>query len=437
MKLKNLLYLLIFIPTLLISQNTIKATFTPVKDFTWAVLYKNSPTGTVYVAQSRIVEGNLVFKLNEKATKGVYKLVYAVPQNVYNFDIIYDGKEDIELRFNLKDGAIFQKSSENILLNSYLSEMATLGQTLEAEYSKENSNSNTISNIYESQRELQKTYEKNSTGTLVNHFIKANKPYIPEKFETISNYQQNQVVNYFKNIDFNDEVLQSSNLLVEKSLAYITGIETQGMTKEMSYNINVDNVAIKTMRIDLNTQKYFYGTLWQKLVNFNLISAANYLGERYLIPIGKQLNDLDLVLKLTQFKNLSIGNPAPDFVIDKSSGKKLSELDVAENYILVFWSSGCSHCLKELPQLYSLTEELNSTKYKVVAVGLEEDNIKWSNEVKKFPNFINAIKLQKWDNKVVKDYALTSTPTYFVLDQNKKFKFKPEGLEDLKAYLKK
>ena len=108
---------------------------------------------------------------------------------------------------------------------------------------------------------------------------------------------------------------------------------------------------------------------------------------------------------------------------------------MAENYILVFWSSGCSHCLKELPQLHSLSQNLNSTKFKVVAVGLEENNTKWSSEVKKFPNFINTIKLQKWNNKVVKDYALTSTPTYFVLDQDKKFKFKPEGLKDLEAYL--
>ena len=99
-------------PLLLISQNTIKATFTPEEDFTWGILYKNSPTGKKYVAQSKFVEGHVVFKLNEEATKGIYKLVYAVPQNEYNFDLIYNGKEDIELKFNLNDGAIFLKSSE-------------------------------------------------------------------------------------------------------------------------------------------------------------------------------------------------------------------------------------------------------------------------------------------------------------------------------------
>ena len=435
MKFKCIFYLLVMIPSLLISQNTIKAAFTPEKDFTWGILYKNSPTGKKYVAQSKFVEGNLVFKLNEKATKGIYKLVYAVPQNEYSFDLIYNGKEDIELKFNLNDGAIFLKSSENILLSSYLSELTSLGKSLEAEFSKNQINRKTITTIFDTQRELQITYEEKSKGMLVNHFIKANRPYIPNKYEPKSSYIKNQTTNYFKNIDFNNKILQSSNLLLDKSLAYIYSVVNEDFTKQKNYSFNIDQVVEKTSFANPIFRKSFLEKMWQKFVSNDDTIVANYLAERHLIPLAKKQNDTRLVLKLTQFKNLSIGNSAPDFMLDESSRKKLSTLDVAENYILVFWSSGCSHCLKELPQLHSLSQNLNSTKFKVVAVGLEENNTKWSSEVKKFPNFINTIKLQKWNNKVVKDYALTSTPTYFVLDQDKKFKFKPEGLKDLEAYL--
>ena len=425
------------IPSLIISQNTLKANFTPEEDFTWGILYKNSPTGTKYVAQSKFVEGNLVFKLNEKATKGIYKLVYAVPQNEYNFDLIYNGKEDIELKFNLNDGPIFIKSSENILLFSYLNELTFLGKLLEVEYKKDKINRKAITTIFDRQRELQIIYEEKSNDMLVKHFIKANKPYIPIKYESISNYLKNQTSNYFENIDFSDEILQSSSLLLDKSLAYISSVVNKGFIKQKNYNYNIDKVVAKTKITNPDFQKVFLAKMWEKFVSYNQIKSANYLAEKYLIPLANQQNDKNLALKLNQFKNLSIGNSAPDFILDESSQKKLSALDVAENYILVFWSSGCSHCLKELPQLHSLSDELNSTKYKVVAVGLEENYANWSNEVKKFPNFINAIKLQKWNNKVVKDYALTSTPTYFVLDQDKKFKFKPEGLKDLKTYLNK
>jgi thiol-disulfide isomerase/thioredoxin len=425
------------IPSLIISQNTLKANFTPEEDFTWGILYKNSPTGKKYVAQSKFVEGNLVFELNEKATKGIYKLVYAVPQNEYNFDLIYNGKEDVELTFSLNNGATFIKSSENILLFSYLNELTFLGKLLEVEYKKDKINRKAITTIFDRQRELQIIYEEKSNDMLVKHFIKANKPYIPIKYESISNYLKNQTSNYFENIDFSDEILQSSSLLLDKSLAYISSVVNKGFIKQKNYNYNIDKVVAKTKITNPDFQKVFLAKMWEKFVSYNQIKSANYLAEKYLIPLANQQNDKNLALKLNQFKNLSIGNSAPDFILDESSQKKLSALDVAENYILVFWSSGCSHCLKELPQLHSLSDKLNSTKYKVVAVGLEENYTNWSNEVKKFPNFINAIKLQKWNNKVVKDYALTSTPTYFVLDQDKKFKFKPEGLKDLKTYLNK
>ena len=437
MKINKILFLSLFFPTIIFSQHTIKVTFSPATDFTWAILYKNAPTNTKFIAQSRIVDGDLVFNLDEKATTGIYKLVYAVPQNDYNFDIIYNGEEDIELTFNLIDGTVFQKSNENIMLNSYLTEMTLLGSDLETRYLKENTEASAITSIFKKQKNLQKSYEEKSEGTLVQHFIRANQPYIPNELETPANYVKNATTNYFTNIQFNDEVLQSSNFLIEKSLAYITGIETEGMSKEQSLNNNVDKVSAQTRSLDLNFQKYFMRKLWENLVSYNLISTANYLAERYLIPIANQLDDAVLVLKLTQFKNLSIGNLAPDFILDDGSGKKLSELDIAENYILVFWSSGCSHCLKEIPQLYQLSEELNSTKYKVIAIGLEEDTFKWTNEVIKYPNFINVIKLKKWNNTIVSEYGLTITPTYFVLDKDKKFIAKPESFDDLKAYLKK
>ena len=211
MKINKILFLLLFFPFIIFSQHTIKVTFSPANDFTWAILYKNAPTNTKFIAQSRIVDGDLVFNLDEKATTGIYKLVYAVPQNDYNFDIIYNGEEDIELTFNLIDGTVFQKSNENIMLNSYLTEMALLGRDLDTKYLKGSAEASTITSIFKKQKNLQKSYEEKSEGTLVQHFIRANQPYIPNELETPANYVKNATTNYFTNIQFNDEVLQSSN----------------------------------------------------------------------------------------------------------------------------------------------------------------------------------------------------------------------------------
>jgi len=439
---KKISFLLLFFPIISISQHTIKATFSPAEDYTWAILYKNEPTSVKYIAQAKVENGIVVFNLDEKATKGMYKLVYAVPQKDNNFDIIYNGEEDIELTISTNDSAVFQKSSDNILLNSYLTESIQLGQELETAYTKPSIISSEVVSVYEKQRELQTKYEEKSQGKIVQNFIKANKPYIPGNYEEPEVYVSNLSKNYFANIDFNNLILQSSNFLIEKSLAYILGVTSDSSSNQNSYFKNIDVVVVKTKESNSNFQKLFLDKLWEKLVSYNLVDAANYLAERHLISIATQQNDPKIVSKLNKFKNLSIGNPAPDFsweTIENGVSKtnKLSELSIAENYILVFWSSTCSHCLKQIPKLQQYAKTLNSTKYKVVAIGLEDEPTNWQKEIIKYPEFLNIIKLKKWDSKVVLDYGLSSTPTYFVLDKDKKFLSKPESLEELEEFINK
>ena len=442
MKLKNLLSLLFLAPVLLVAQHSIKATFTPADHFNWAILYQVSPTKNNFVAQAKISEGKIEFLLDSSETKGMYKLVYAAPQDEYNFDIIYSGEEDIELSFNIETGAVFQKSSENILLNSYLTAQASKGDEIEQFYVEQNKDTLKLLSLFQNQSAIQKEYEEKSTNMIAYHFIKANKPYIPKNYEDPDTYINNLTINYFTNIDFKETVLQSSSFLVDRSIAYILGVLHSGKDKIGSYKTNIDMVFSLLGGTEANYQKAFLENLWQKLVNYNLIDTANYLATSYLIPIALKLNDEALVEKLSQFKSLSIGNVAPDFSWEvKKNGtiktQKLSALALAENYILVFWSSSCSHCLEEIPKLNLYTQSLEKTKYKVIAVGLEEDRIKWEKEIIKYPNFINVLRLNKWENEIIKSYGLVTTPTYFVLDKDKRFLAKPENFEALKLYLEK
>ncbi len=440
MKLSKLLYIWLLFPALVMAQHTIKATFSPAEHFNWAILYKMSPTKNRYVAQAKISEDRLEFLLDSTATKGIYKLVYAAPKDEYNFDVIYNAEEDIELTFNSNEGVVFQKSTENILLDIYLNAMAAVGEEIENFYISNNKDTLVIKALFQKQKKLQKEYEDKSKNTLTNHFIKANSPYIPNKFETPKNYIDNLTANYFENIDFKDAVLQSSNFLINRSMSYIIGVASTENDVDSSYNFNIDIIYTLLKSTDSNYQKVFLKAIWQKLVNYKLSKSANYLAATYLIPLAVALEDRLLVVKLTQFKNLSIGNVAPDFSLENEgesdeNAPMLTELALAENYILVFWSSTCSHCLKEIPKLNALVQNLENTKYKVVAVALEDDKLKWEREILKYLDFINVLKLNKWDNEIIKTYSLASTPTYFVLDKDKQFIAKPESFEDLKTYL--
>ena len=115
---------------------------------------------------------------------------------------------------------------------------------------------------------------------------------------------------------------------------------------------------------------------------------------------------------------------------------KLSSLNESENYVLVFWSTSCSHCLLEIPQLHTFLK--NKKNIKVIAFALEKDAFVWKNFSKtNLYGWHNVFGLKKWENEVAKTYKIVSTPSYFVLNKNKKIIAKPEEMEGLKALFEK
>ena len=49
----------------------------------------------------------------------------------------------------------------------------------------------------------------------------------------------------------------------------------------------------------------------------------------------------------------------------------------------------------------------------------------------------NVSQLQGWDSPIVKDYKITSTPTYFLLDSEGKIVLKPKRIYEVDAFLAK
>jgi hypothetical protein len=78
----------------------------------------------------------------------------------------------------------------------------------------------------------------------------------------------------------------------------------------------------------------------------------------------------------------------------------------------------------------------NNTK--VIAFALEDDEFVW----KQYSNanlkgWHNVLGLNKWQNKTSRTYQVNSTPTYFILDKNKKIIAKPNEISDVRTFLNK
>ncbi|MFS4484017.1 TlpA family protein disulfide reductase [Hyunsoonleella sp. 2307UL5-6] len=442
MDLKYLLFLLFLTPVILFGQHSIKGTFAPAGEFEIALLYKVDPTHSNYVTNSPIAaDGSFEIKLDSTVTKGMYRITYAVPQEEYNFDIIYNGEEDIELKFNSETGVEFIASMENKLLESYTNSMLMITNSI-GNYFRDGSktkDSLALASIFKTQKETQNGYEEASNGMIASHFVKANRPYIPEDIIDVNTYVEGLKANYFNHVDFNNPILQRSNFLTERMLNYVFGMSSQNGNEAEDYKRNIDVFSTAMQNAPDEIKKSLFTDLWEQMVDLKLESVANFIAEKYLMDLSVKLNDQQLLQALILHQNITIGNNAPDFSIEITKDKEtvktlLSKLDIAEHYVVAFWSSSCSHCLKEIPELHEFTKTFEEGKLKVIAIGLEDEPYGWKTLTYDFPNFFHVYGEGKWDNEIGNSYGVTATPTYFILDKDKKIALKPEDFEELKQF---
>jgi len=429
---KRILFTLLLVPFLGIAQYDISGTFSPAKNYTFAFLYHATPNGAEYVNRAELDSlGNFKISMNENSKTGIYKIVYAIPPEENNFDIIYSGKEDVQFKFSTDEGVSFIESSENKLWSSYLNSMEAVNQTISNFYSKGSKDKDAFTSIFSTLKSTQKSYEELAEGKLVSAFVKANKPYIPKDYEDIATYSKNLKDNFFNHINFNDPFLQSSSLITDRVSGFVFGLSTN--TTNETYQNHVDIVANALFAVDAKIKSPYLELIWQEFKRRENHDMANYVSDKYLIDIAKATDNKILEQMLISYKNTSIGAVAPDFKIQDNL--KLSELKGDKYYVLIFWSSECGHCLKELPKVKEAMATISNTK--VVTIGLEKNAAGWTEAIKNYPDFVHGIGLGKWGNPLVQTYAIAATPTYFVLDAKKMIVAKPYDVEGLKQFFKK
>jgi thiol-disulfide isomerase/thioredoxin len=378
-------------------------------------------------------EGQFEIKMDSSAAPGIYKIVYAIPPEENNFDFIYDGKETVAFNFSQDKGVEFTESDENKLWASYLKSMDMVNQTIANYYEKDGKDRNDFKAVFKVLKDTQTSYEALAKGRLASAFIIANRPYIPSEYEDITTYTQNIKTHFFDEIDFGNYILQSSTFLVDRVVSYVFNM-VENPTDDI-YKSLIDEVAKAIGNEDLVTKTYLLEVLWQRFVNNENHDIANYITNTYLLDLANKTGNKVLAETINSYKNTSIGTIAPNFEIASSEmTTSLHDLKGSEHYLLIFWSSSCSHCLNELPKVKELVAEMDNLK--VVAFGLEEAPLRWTQEIKKYPDFMHTIGLGKWDNPIVKTYGVAATPTYFLLDKDKKIIAKPYDYSEVESALK-
>lgn len=420
------------------SQHTISGTFSPAEDYTWLIAYHLKPGTQQYIADTAIKDGKFEMNIPENSPMGTYRLVYAVPQAEYNFDILYTGKEDLELSFDAQEGLEFIGSNENILFSTYFKEIQEAESRLISFYTNGSTDKKEFNKIAENYMAVQNSFMEKSSNLMVQDFVTANKPYIPSKYESIQQYVKNRKEHYFDELDLNNPVLQASSFLTDKVGNYVfTALPLDEMTPEETEIAMKENFKTVVAKLDGVSDKYQFSILysiWAQASASNFHSLADYIFLDYLTSKAKSPENQKIVADIALQNRIRIGAIASEITWEKGEEHKtLSGLEGSENYVLVFWSSTCGHCLRELPALHEKLKEHPNVK--VVAVGLEDNDVIWKLESAKLENFEHAIALGKWDSDYAALYGIDSTPTYFILDKDKRIIAKPENDKGVVEFL--
>ncbi|MFY0645063.1 MAG: redoxin domain-containing protein [Bacteroidia bacterium] len=99
--------------------------------------------------------------------------------------------------------------------------------------------------------------------------------------------------------------------------------------------------------------------------------------------------------------------------------------------VLVFWDINCGHCKKEMPIIKQYYDSANHEEVSVYAVYTQGDWQGWKDYIKeKELNFLNVANAFGEDD-FRKSYNIISTPQIYILDKDKKIRFKKIAAKDI------
>jgi len=442
---KKIIVFFLLISSLSYSQFNIRGTMSPTENSSWVLLYKIEGTKQIFVKNTQVKKeaekGFFEFSLPNEAKPGTYRIKYSMKRN--GFIDFFFNKEDVIFEFNPKDSnntVIFKESIENQLYSSFTKKIYKAQFTLDSLQSEYFRNpSALIKEAYKKSlakvKKVEKDYILNSKGKLVNHFIKASLRYnSPEIFERPLNYINSSIAHFFDDVDFSNKILNNSTFLFDKISEYVLALNfaVDPVQKEETYkkSCKVAITKAKTTSFKADIINYLISQ-FSEIKNATLV---DHLFANYFNKLPKENQNIRFKNKILTQLRIAIGRVAPEIIwYENDKELRLSSLKDGLNYVLIFYSTGCSHCLREVPEIYEYMKGKTNTK--VIAFAMETSDDVWSNYRLKMPGWHHVLGLGKWENPTAKTYQINSTPSYFVLGMDKQIIAIPRSIDDLKFIL--
>ena len=243
---------------------------------------------------------------------------------------------------------------------------------------------------------------------------------------------------YWDGFDFNDTASISSNVLSDKLVAYLYQFTEADEDRFDSLTIAGLDVVLEKAKVNMRMYEYVlefalngYSGMGRSVVTDYLLNYPQLAEGEITMAEGLRLDSIT-----EPYQKVRVGAKAPDFSGVTIDGKAYTIYATKSKYTLVvFWSTDCEYCHDFLRQMRRNLDL--KTDFELVTFALADNQDEVSQALKKMrvPGYHFYDEL-RWDSKAFLVYHITSTPTVFVLDEDKRIVCKPYDWEELKHWLK-
>ncbi len=284
--------------------------------------------------------------------------------------------------------------------------------------------------------------DKIDKKTYVSWFLPTRK--LVSSVSTIAQYRTEEIpetIAAFRKMDYTDNRLYRSGLLRDALESHFWLIENSGRPLDSVFiemKISIDHM-IPTLAKDEAKLNEITDYLFHLLEKHSLYEASEHLALKVLTEVSCTVND-DLAKQLETYRSMKKGNTAPDLTFPETTYypthlkvKKLSE--IKSNYTVVVFAAGwCEHCRQEMPKVAGLYEKWRQNGVEVVLVSLDDNPSEFAKFAAPFP-FLSTTDFKKWNSKMAQEYYIFGTPTFFLLDKDRKIVLRPNSVQQIDAWV--
>ena len=423
-----LIFLLTFAPIVMMSQVNIRVEIENHDDSLYYLLKYKSDKSLVAIDTSTVEKDKIIFKQNANYPEGIYVLADSKQNPIFEILLGKDQKFSITVGDLTKNDTYIIKGSKETSAYFYIYNKTNYNRlyikALESEIEYFSDNARKIDSIKLNHNEYLESIRIKDRNSFLRTYIGYNKEIIvPQEYKNKS--EQYIIDHYFDDMSLSDIRILNTRLLKNKLDDYFNNYMSKQSTdvilQKIDYLIGRTTAGYRDIPQDLvnhEVRDYILWYLYSQYFDNDIIYT--HLSDVYFSKL--EINNLtenirsEIVKRADILRKITIGRLAPTFTYIDDEGEQIDLLKIdSKNTILFFYKPDCQKCIREKRILGLIKNRQKDLT--ILYINISEDN--YSNV----------------SQDIINQYDIATTPTIYVLDNDKRIIAKNIKAEEIEFHI--